>query len=99
MQAAEARLHTAGFQLCPHCDAEIQRDFLRCPSCLRKLKEPCRNCSKPLEPRWRICPFCETEVAQAEGQPKRRPPQRRSTPRTTAAAAETAAATERQSTP
>jgi len=99
MQAAEARLHAAGFQLCPHCDAEIERDFLRCPSCLRKLKEPCRNCSKPLEPRWRICPFCETEVAQAEGQPKRRPPQRRSTPRTTAAAAETAAATERQSTP
>ena len=24
MQAAEARLHAAGFQLCPYCDAEIE---------------------------------------------------------------------------
>jgi hypothetical protein len=99
MQAAEARLHTAGFQLCPHCDAEIERDFLRCPSCLRRLKEPCRACAKPLEPRWRICPYCETEVAPGEAEPKRRPSQRRSGARTKAASAETAAASERQSAP
>src|SRR5918912_824261 len=50
MQAAEARLHQLGYQLCPHCDAEIERDFLRCPNCLRKLKEPCVSCRRPLEP-------------------------------------------------
>src|SRR3954463_13914214 len=43
MQAAEARLHAAGFQLCPYCDAEIERDFLLCPSCMRKLKDACLN--------------------------------------------------------
>ncbi len=65
MQAAEARLHAAGFQLCPHCDAEIEKDFLSCPSCMRKLKEGCHNCSKPLDPRWTICPYCETEIPES----------------------------------
>src|SRR5881275_3420438 len=31
MQAAEARLAAAGFHLCPHCDYEVEKDFLRCP--------------------------------------------------------------------
>src|SRR5688500_9434435 len=62
MQAAEARLHAAGFQLCAYCDAEIERDFLRCPACMRKLKDPCHNCARPLDPAWRICPYCEAEV-------------------------------------
>jgi hypothetical protein len=79
MQAAEARLHSAGFQLCPYCDAEIERDFLRCPSCMRKLKDPCANCARPLEPRWRICPYCEAEVAQPMEPPESRSVRRSST--------------------
>jgi hypothetical protein len=62
MQAAEARLAQLGYQTCPHCDFPVEKDFLRCPHCLRKLKEPCRVCGKPLEPGWKICPFCESEV-------------------------------------
>jgi hypothetical protein len=62
MQAAEARLHQFGFHLCPHCDYEVEKDFLRCPSCLRKLKDPCVQCSRPLDPTWKVCPYCETEV-------------------------------------
>lgn len=62
MQAAEARLAEYGFHLCPHCDAEVEKDFLRCPSCLRKLKDPCTNCARPLDPAWKICPYCEAEV-------------------------------------
>jgi hypothetical protein len=69
MQAAEVRLAQAGFLLCPHCDAEVERDFLRCPACLRKLKDPCVNCGRPLEPTWKLCPYCETEVPAAP--PKR----------------------------
>ncbi|HEY2766795.1 MAG TPA: zinc ribbon domain-containing protein [Solirubrobacteraceae bacterium] len=74
-QAAEARLHQLGHSLCPHCDYPIERDFVRCPSCLRKLKERCVSCSKPLERTWTICPYCETEVAEA---PPRRRTRRRS---------------------
>jgi hypothetical protein len=62
MTAAEARLASLDYQLCPHCDYEIQADYLRCPSCMRKLKERCYSCSKPIDPAWRICPFCEAET-------------------------------------
>ncbi len=62
MQAAEARLHELDSALCPYCDYRIERDFVRCPSCLRKLKERCVSCSRPLDQAWTICPYCETEV-------------------------------------
>jgi hypothetical protein len=62
LQAAEARLHDLDHGLCPHCDYRIERDFIRCPSCLRKLKERCTSCSKPLDRAWTICPYCETDV-------------------------------------
>jgi hypothetical protein len=63
MQAAEARLHELDYGLCPHCDYRIERDFLRCPSCLRKLKERCASCARPLDRSWTICPYCEMEVS------------------------------------
>jgi hypothetical protein len=63
MQAAEARLHELDHSLCPHCDYRIERDFIRCPSCLRKLKERCVSCARPLDQAWTICPYCETEVS------------------------------------
>jgi hypothetical protein len=62
IQAAEARLAELGYHLCPHCDYEVEKEFLRCPNCMRKLKDPCPVCSKPLDPNWKICPFCEAEV-------------------------------------
>jgi len=62
MQAAEARLHSLDYQLCPHCDHVVGRDFLRCPHCLRELRDSCPTCSKPLDPDWLICPYCETEI-------------------------------------
>jgi hypothetical protein len=71
IQAAEARLSQLGYHLCPYCDAQIEKDFLRCPSCLRKLKEPCRTCGRPLDPSWKICPFCESEVAMGATVPRR----------------------------
>ena len=75
VQAAEARLHEFDHSLCPHCDYRVERDFIRCPSCLRKLKERCVNCSRPLDQAWTICPYCETEVAASE--PPRRTRRRR----------------------
>ncbi|HWI22662.1 MAG TPA: zinc ribbon domain-containing protein [Baekduia sp.] len=77
MAAAEARLHNLEFLLCPHCDAHVEKDFVRCPQCLRKLKDQCRGCAKPLDPTWRICPYCETEIAgvtQQAARPRRAVP-------------------------
>ena len=62
MAAAEARLATFDQLQCPHCGFDVEKAFLRCPSCLRRLKEPCSVCGKPLDPRWKICPYCEAEV-------------------------------------
>ncbi len=67
MQAAEARLAESGYHLCPHCDYEVERDYLRCPNCMRKLKDPCHACGRPLDPTWKVCPFCEAEIGAPGG--------------------------------
>jgi Double zinc ribbon len=74
--AAEARLASFERPTCQYCGFDVEKAFLRCPSCLRRLKEPCTVCGRPLDPRWKICPYCEAEVGQipAEG---RRPRARR----------------------
>ena len=77
MQAAEARLQESGYLVCPHCEHHVEKDFLRCPNCMRKLKDPCQNCAKPLDPQWPICPYCESEIPGVTPQPRRR--RRRST--------------------
>ena len=74
IQAAEARLYELDTSLCPHCDYRVERDFVRCPSCLRKLKERCVSCGRPLDQAWTICPYCETEVPPSVS---RRPRRRR----------------------
>ena len=63
--AAQARLASIEHLACPYCGFEVEKAFLRCPSCLRRLKEPCNVCRKPLDPRWKICPYCEAEVGVA----------------------------------
>jgi hypothetical protein len=77
--AAEARLASMEYLACPYCDFEVEKSFLRCPSCLRRLKEPCGTCGKPLDPRWKICPYCESELGQARPAAQQR---RRVTPST-----------------
>ena len=72
MQAAEARLQESGYLVCPHCEQHVEKDFLRCPNCMRKLKDPCANCGKPLDPQWPICPYCEAEVPGHAPGPRRR---------------------------
>jgi hypothetical protein len=71
-QAAEARLRQFDQALCPHCSYRIEHDFVRCPSCLRKLKERCASCSRPLDQAWTICPYCEADVPGLSGSRSRR---------------------------
>jgi hypothetical protein len=61
-KAAETHLRQHEQTLCPHCSYRIEPDFIRCPSCLRKLKERCSNCERPLDQAWTICPYCEADV-------------------------------------
>jgi Double zinc ribbon len=77
LRAAELRVAEAEYSACPYCDHHVERDFLRCPHCLRKLKDSCVNCGKPLDPHWPICPYCEHEVPGAVQPTARRRRRRR----------------------
>jgi hypothetical protein len=65
MHAAEVRLSELDMQLCPHCDFPVRGDYLRCPSCMRRLRERCPSCEKPIDPTWKLCPYCEAETGAA----------------------------------
>ena len=51
---------------CPTCKRRVLDDYLMCPSCRTQLKEPCRQCSKPLSYAWLACPFCGLEKPPRE---------------------------------
>src|SRR3954467_7688509 len=76
--AASARRPSGQTLASPYCAFEIEKTFLRCPSCLRRLKEPCGTCGRPLDPRWKICPYCRAG-GRAPPPPRPRPSSRRST--------------------
>lgn len=47
---------------CPNCKHPIEADFVLCPSCRTRLREPCTNCGRLLHPHWDVCPYCAEEV-------------------------------------
>jgi hypothetical protein len=84
IKAAELRVRQLTEQSCPNCEHPIEKNFLRCPNCQRRLKDPCPSCSKPVDPRWELCPYCETALASRGRRPpssERRPERREEPPR------------------
>lgn len=75
IKAAELRVRQLKDQTCPNCEYQIEKNFLRCPNCQRRLKDPCPSCGKPVDPRWGLCPYCETALASREKRERR--PQKR----------------------
>jgi Double zinc ribbon len=76
IRAAELRLRQLKEASCPNCGYPIERTYLRCPDCRARVKDPCETCQKPIDPRWAICPYCETPQRRAP-QPRRGEPARR----------------------
>jgi hypothetical protein len=72
IKAAELKVRQLREQICPNCEYPVEKNFLRCPNCQRRLKDPCPTCRKPVDPRWGLCPFCETALSGA-GERRRRP--------------------------
>jgi hypothetical protein len=84
IKAAELRVRQLRDQTCPNCEYPVERNYLRCPNCQRRLKDPCPTCSKPVDPRWGLCPFCETALGgggERSRRPRRRPEGERPEPR------------------
>lgn len=76
IKAAELKVRQLRELSCPNCEYPVERSYLRCPKCERRLKNPCPSCRKPVDPRWSLCPYCEESLP---GERTRRPkaPQRR----------------------
>lgn len=72
IKAAELRVRQLSEQSCPNCEYPIERNYLRCPNCQRRLKDPCPTCNKPVDPRWGLCPYCETSLGGGGGERPRR---------------------------
>ncbi|HEX6117400.1 MAG TPA: zinc ribbon domain-containing protein [Solirubrobacterales bacterium] len=75
IRASQLRVKQLGEQSCPNCEYPVERNYLRCPNCEARLKDPCPTCQKPIDPRWAMCPYCETPVRSR--QPARRSSGRR----------------------
>ncbi len=76
IKAAELRVRQLAELSCPNCHYPVEKNFLRCPHCQRRLKDPCESCGKPVDPRWALCPYCETVLPggrqrQQRGEPPR----------------------------
>jgi hypothetical protein len=73
IKAAELRVRQLKEMTCPNCEYPVEKNFLRCPNCQRRLKDPCPTCSKPVDPRWSLCPYCESTLSGG-AERTRRPP-------------------------
>ena len=76
IRASELRVRQLEEASCPNCEHPVERTFLRCPNCRARIKDPCESCGKPIDPRWSICPYCETPQRRA-APPERRPTTKR----------------------
>lgn len=48
-------------ETCPACHKPVERDFLICPYCMKKLRKQCTECGKALRLTWGVCPYCKTK--------------------------------------
>ncbi len=80
IKAAELRVRQLTESSCPGCGFPIERSYLRCPECQRRLKHPCPSCRKPVDPKWELCPYCEEPLGATE-RPRRKRAEGRGEPR------------------
>ncbi|MBN8869808.1 MAG: zinc ribbon domain-containing protein [Solirubrobacterales bacterium] len=78
---SEMRLRHLKHNSCHKCGSPVESDFIRCPACRTRLKEPCPTCSKPVGLGWKVCPYCETTLiapkrSSRSGSSKRSKPSR-----------------------
>ncbi len=94
IKAAELKVRQLREQSCPNCEYPVEKNYLRCPNCQRRLKDPCPTCAKPVDPRWGLCPYCESKLAGGKVERGRRPQQGERRPERSRREAEAAAETE-----
>src|ERR1700710_2616195 len=64
IRAAELKVRQLTEGSCPKCEYSVEKSFLRSPQWRSRLKDPGQSCGKPVDPRWALCPYCETAIAE-----------------------------------
>jgi predicted Zn-ribbon and HTH transcriptional regulator len=59
MKSAETELRHLEANSCHKCGFPTHPDYVRCPGCRSRLKEPCPSCDRPVGLKWKVCPYCE----------------------------------------
>jgi hypothetical protein len=82
IRAAELRVRQLTEASCPNCEYPVEKNYLRCPKCQKRLKDPCPSCGKPVDPRWALCPYCESPLGDRPRKARRQqaPPRKREKP-------------------
>ena len=65
IKAAELRVRQLTELSCPNCEYPVEKNYLRCPNCQRRLKDPCPTCGKPVDPRWAPLPLLRDRARAA----------------------------------
>lgn len=60
IRAKEVEL-TRDLTSCPSCHKPVEKEFLLCPYCMKKLRKPCIECGNALRLNWGVCPYCKTK--------------------------------------
>jgi hypothetical protein len=87
IRAAELKVRQLTEASCPNCEYPVEKNYLRCPKCQHRLKDPCPSCGKPVDPRWALCPYCENTLGgrprhqKPKGEGRREPRAERPVPR------------------
>ena len=66
MKASETRLRHLDAHSCRKCGFPTEADFVRCPACRSRLKEPCPSCERPVGLKWKVCPYCEHTLIESK---------------------------------
>ena len=66
VKASETRLRHLDAHSCRKCGFPTESDFVRCPACRSRLKEPCPSCERPVGLKWKVCPYCEYTLIESK---------------------------------
>lgn len=66
MKSSETRLRHLDAHSCRKCGFPTETDFVRCPACRTRLKEPCPSCDRPVGLKWKVCPYCEHTLIESK---------------------------------
>lgn len=71
LKATQAVLRQHRATSCRKCGYPSEPDFLKCPSCRSRLREPCPSCDRPVGTEWKLCPYCEKTLIEPTRKSKR----------------------------